>query len=153
MRIVTAIGLALSLTACGGGPAAEPVLEAATTGSYDGTEFTVVSGFASADADSALILLGDGNLYCGVESSGSPPTGRNASISLPALEVGSYGSVMVFMMEDVGSYRGSGANTGSVTLTEVTETSVAGEVSFSHTNDQGQDFSLSGTFEVARCAE
>jgi hypothetical protein len=143
--------LAFLLVGCGS-PPAEPVLGGTVTGSYDGTEFTAENGFATADEDSALIILGNGNLYCGSDEASDPPTGHDAAIFLPALEVGTYGSVLVQMIENLGSYESHGANVGSVVLTEVTETSVSGEVAFTYQSDDGGDFSLSGTFEVTRCS-
>jgi len=152
MRIVTAIGLALSLAACGG-PPAEPVLGGSATGSYDGTEFTAENGFAIAGETSALVILGNGNLYCGSEEASDPPSGHNAAIRVPALEVGTYSSVFVQMYENVSAFESTGTNSGTVTLSEVTATSVAGEVSFSYTDDEGRAYSFSGTFEVTRCPQ
>jgi hypothetical protein len=36
-------------------------------------------------------------------------------------------------------------------LTAVSDTSVAGTVSYDYTDDASQSYALSGTFEVARC--
>lgn len=152
MRASAPFVLALVLTGCAV-PPPEPFLGGDITGSYDGAEFAGENGFATMHEGSAIVLLGDGNLYCGAEDASDPPDGRNALLDLPAFEVGTYSNVLVRMYENIDSFEGVGTNSGSVTVTEVTETSVAGEVAFSYTDEEGRDFSLSGTFDVVRCAE
>ena len=50
-----------------------------------------------------------------------------------------------------GHYEASGANTGSVTITSVTDASVGGTISYSRTDDAGLTSSVSGSFEVFHC--
>ena len=54
-------------------------------------------------------------------------------------------------MQNKGSFESAGSNSGTITLTAVSDTSVAGSVSYSYTSDANQTYGLSGTFEVARC--
>lgn len=150
MRGSSFVVLVLVLTGCGS-PPPEQLLGGSASGSYDGSEFTAENGIAVQSGQSFMILLGDGNLYCGAEDSTDPPVGHNVAIRPPAFEVGSYGSVLVNMYQNVSSFEGVGTNTGSVTLSEVTDEFISGEVSFSYTDDEGRDFSFSGSFDVVRC--
>lgn len=127
------------------------LLAGSVAGSYDGTEFEGEYGFVAEDEDSVVIILGDGNLYCGSENSGEPPHGHNVALYPTVLEAGNYGSVMTRMFQNVGSFEAIGANVGSLTLTSVTDETVSGEASFSYTDDEGRDFSFTATFEVVRC--
>lgn len=152
MRTATFLVLAFALVGCGSPPVV-PLISGSVTGSYEGTEFTADNGMAVQGSANALILLGDGNLYCGVETSDAPPTGRTAAIYFEGqLAVGDYNSVLVRIMQNVGSYEAFGSSTGSLTLTEVTDTVVAGEFSYSDTYE-GEEYSASGTFEVERCPD
>jgi hypothetical protein len=138
---------------CGGDDGGEPLISGSVMGSYDGTSFDATFGFATPYQGGGLIGLGTGNLRCGSQDSSDPPTGRSAAISIPALEVGSYSSVFIQMFDNVGSFEGVGSNTGTVEITEVTDTSVSGSVSFDYTDDESREFTLSGTFEVINCTQ
>lgn len=127
------------------------LLAGSVSGSYDGTAFEGEHGFVAQDEDSVVIIVGDGNLYCGSENSGEPPQGYNVALYPPALEVGNYGSVMARMFQNVSSFEGIGANVGSLSLTSVTDDTVSGEASFSYTDDEGREFSFTTTFEAVRC--
>ena len=65
--------LACMLCACGGGVPAEPLLSGSVTGSYEGSAFTAVNGFATVSNGTPVILMGTGNLGCGSEEANSPP--------------------------------------------------------------------------------
>jgi len=138
--------------ACGGDDGGDPLLSGSVSGSYDGDAFDVAYGFATPYQGQILIALGDSNLHCGSQDAPNPPGGRSAAISVPMLEVGSYTSVFVQMFNNVGSFEGVGANSGSVELTAVSAESVSGSVSFDYTDDQSRSFTLSGTFEVINCS-
>ena len=75
----------------------------------------------------------------------------NAVFTLETLEVGSYSSVFVNLYYNKGHFEGWGSSVGSATLTSVTEASVAGSIDYSDTDQDGQTYSLSGTFDVIRC--
>ncbi len=135
-----------------GGDEGEPFLSGSMTGEYDGTSFTPEFGFATPFQSGAIIGVGDGNVACGTEDDNAPPEGRNAIISVPALEVGSYSSAFVQMFENVDSFEGVGSNSGSVEITQVTADTVTGSVDYDYTDDESRHFSLSGTFEVVNCS-
>jgi hypothetical protein len=135
----------------GGGGAGEPLMSGSLSGSYKGQAFTPMFGFAATNGANNLVAVGDGPLNCGSVDLPEPPYGTNALISIPAFEVGSYSSRLVQILRNVGGFEGTGANSGSVELTAVTADSVAGSVTYSYTDDQGQTYGLSGTFEVIRC--
>jgi len=137
--------------ACGGDDGGDPLLSGAVSGSFDGTAFDVAYGFSTPYQGQFLIALGDRDLHCGSQDSTQPPGGRSAAISIPAAEVGTYGSVFVQMFSNVGSFEGVGTNTGTVEITDVTADSVSGSVSFDYTDDESRHFTLMGTFEVVNC--
>ena len=140
------------LAACGGSDeAGEPLLSGSVQGSFDGMTFTAVNGFATLYHDAGLIGVGDGPLHCGSEQSSSPPPGNMIGMSVPSLAAGAYSNVIVEIYKNKGGFEGVGANTGTVTLTAVTDASVAGTVSFSYTDDMGRMFTANGTFEVVHC--
>lgn len=150
MRRMPLLALTSIVLGCGS-PAPEPVLGGTASGTYDDVEFSAENGFWAALGSNSVIMLGDGGLYCGAESADEPPSGYTAAIFPDTLEVGTQGSISVQILKNVGSYESYGTNSGTLTLTEVTDETVAGEVSFSTTDDEGRSFSFSGTFEVVRC--
>ncbi len=150
LRLVTSV-LVFGLVGCTGGDSGEPLLSGSMTGEYDGHSFTPAFGFATLYKGAGLIGVGDGPLHCGSESSMAPPSGTNALFSVP-LEVGSKGTVSVQMIRNVDGYEGVGANTGSVTVSAVSDESLTGTVSFDYTDTQSRHFLISGSFEVVHCA-
>jgi hypothetical protein len=121
------------------------------TGSYKGQAFTPMFGFAATNGTNNLVAVGDGPLNCTAVQAPDPPYGTNALISIPAFEVGTYSSRLVQILRNLGSFEGTGTNSGSVEITAVTADSVAGSVTYSYTDDQSQTYGLAGTFEVIRC--
>jgi hypothetical protein len=150
-RWVMLVGTLLTAS-CGGDATGEPLLATTLVGSFDGFEFTPVNGFATVYEGTSLIVLGDGPVGCGSENDSLPPRGHNAALRIPALEVGTYGNVLVQLYSNVSRFEGVGENSGTVTITSVTDESIVGEVSFNYTDDEDREFSFTGTFEVAHCA-
>lgn len=146
------LSLALCLSSCGGGAAApEPLVSTTLVGSFDGVQFTPVNGFATVYNGQSLIAVGAGPIHCGTESAASPPPGYNAVIVAPAFAVGTYGSVLVDIYKNVGSFEGVGANNGTLTITAVTPDTISGQITYNYTDGMGRSFTLTGTFEVIRC--
>lgn len=148
------VALVCALTAggCGGDDEGEPLLGGSLTAEYDGAAFTPVNGYATTYQDGAIIVLGDGSIRCGVEDDNAPPSGNNAVVSVPAIEIGSYTSVFVQMFSnDGGNFEGIGSNSGTVEITSVTAEAVAGTVAFDYTDDESRHFAIDGTFEVLHC--
>ncbi len=143
--------LALVLGACGGSDSGEPLISGSMTGEYDGHSFSPAFGFATLNKGAGLIAVGDGPIHCGTESANEPPSGTNALFSVP-LAVGSKSSVAVQLLRNIDSYEGVGSNTGSVTLTAVSDEAIAGTVSFDYTDSRSRHFSINGDFEVLHCA-
>ena len=129
----------------------EPLLTATLTAEYAGKPFTPEFGFATIYQSSGLIGLGTGPIHCGSEQSNAPPSGTNAVFAVP-LEVGVYSSVFVQLLQNTGSYESHGANTGAVTITTVSQESVAGSIGFDYTDDAGKHYAIDGSFEVVHCA-
>lgn len=146
----------LLLPACGGdgeSASGEPLLSGEVNGTYGDSDFVAVNGFALDVSDSSkLIALGDGPLNCESVDQPDPPSGINASLNLPSLEVGTYGSVMVNFYYNIGSFEGLGRNAGTVEITASSAESVAGTVSFDEVID-GTTLSLNGSFELSRCPQ
>lgn len=153
MRIALVFMLALSLAACGGSSIEpEPLIETTVEGSYDGDDFTPINGFVgTTTGGNTVIVLGDGPIGCGTESASSPPRGHTGIIGVETLAVGSDPSVFVQLISNVGEYQGVGSSNGALTITAVTETTVTGEISFTYTDAQSREFTLSGAFEATRC--
>jgi hypothetical protein len=149
-RSIAALVLALSLVACSGAEG-EPLVSGVLTGSYDGTEFTATNGFAAMEDGVPIIVFGSGNVRCGSQNAGSPPSGRTAAFRVPSLEVGTYGNVIVQMYENVNGFEGVGSNGGSVTISAVTTDTISGTVGYTYTDTMSRMFSFSGTFEVVNC--
>jgi hypothetical protein len=146
-------GVVLSLAACGGGGEGpgEPLVAGALAGEYKGQAFVPVFGFVTVYDDEHLIGMGDGPLNCGSPQRPDPPSGTNALFALPTLEVKTYSSVLVQILQNKGDFEGIGSNSGTITLTAVSDTSIAGSISYSYTDDASQTYGLTGSFEVARC--
>ncbi|HTM20198.1 MAG TPA: hypothetical protein VL172_06820, partial [Kofleriaceae bacterium] len=66
--------------------------------------------------------------------------------------VGDFSSVFVEMHRYVGGdYEGVGTNSGTLSITAVTDASVSGSLAFDYTDDQSRHFTADGTFEVVNC--
>jgi len=152
LRVFVGLGALVAITGCGGGggAAGEPLVTGTLAGEYKGHAFTPAFGFAAIYSGSNLIGVGDGPLNCESIASTAPPRGTNAVFSLDTLAVGSYSSVFVQLYYNVSGFEGAGSNAGRVTITSVTDGSVAGSIDYSDTVDV-QPLSLSGSFEVIRC--
>ena len=55
------------------------------------------------------------------------------------------------ILQNKGDFEGTGSNSGTIMITAVSDTSVAGTVSYGYTDDASKTYGLSGSFEVARC--
>lgn len=153
LRPLLGVCLVLSLGACGGDGAGEPLLGGDVSGSYNGNEFVAINGFATMTSGGTFaIIVGTGPIACGSESASSPPTGHNAAIAAPAFAVGSYSNVFVNMYQNVGRFEGTGSSNGTLTITAVTDESIVGEIQYSYTNTDDELYELNGTFEVVLCA-
>ena len=149
---VTAATL-LAATACGGGTAGEPLVSTTLTGQFNGQSFTPAFGVATVYQGSNVIALGDGALSCASAQQNDPPMGTTATFSVPALDVGTYSSVFVDLIQyEARNFDGVGSSDGTVMLTAVSTASVAGTIAYSNTDSStGGTYSLSGSFEVSRC--
>lgn len=152
MRTTIVVGLSLLIASCGDDVVAEPLLDSSVVGSFDGVEFVPINGYATVYRERAIIVLGTGPIGCGSEASDLPPRGHTAAMAVPALAAGSYGNVDVQLYSNVDRFQGAGANTGTVTISSVTDASVVGEISFAYTDTQEREFSVAGTFDVVHCA-
>jgi hypothetical protein len=143
----------LATVACGGGEAGEPLVSTTLTGQFKGQPFTPMFGVATVYQGSNVIALGDGAINCGSAQQNDPPMGTSATFSVPALEVGTYSPVFVELYRyQARSLDGYGSSDGTVMLTAVSATSVAGTIAYSYTDTStGDVYDLSGSFEVSRC--
>jgi hypothetical protein len=147
-------GLLIAFAGCGGGAGAgEPLVSSTLAGTFKGQAFTPAFGVALVYNGSNMIALGDGPINCGSAQRNNPPAGTSAVLSVPTLDVGTYSSVFVDMIQYKGTnLDGAGSNSGTVTLTAVSASSVAGTIAYSYTDSTTNDtFGISGDFEVARC--
>jgi hypothetical protein len=153
MRIHASLLLALFATAgCGTSPAGEPLISGAVNGTYETSTFDVKYGVAAAYGSGFVILLSSDAINCDSVTANEPPAGQGAVVSLPALDVGQYGNVEVEVIQNLGSFMGTGSNSGSVQITASSTASIAGTVAYSATID-GKSYAVNGTFEVTRCAD
>ena len=138
--------------ACGGGTASEPLVSTTLTGQFNGQSFKPAFGVATVYQGSNLIALGDGPLGCASAQQNDPPMGTTATFSVPTLEVGTYSSVFVDLVQyEARSLDGVGSSDATVMLTAVGASSVAGTIAYSYTDGTGGAYGLSGSFEVSRC--
>ncbi|MDB4958465.1 MAG: hypothetical protein JWO36_6034 [Myxococcales bacterium] len=140
-----------SAAGCGGTTiTGEPLISGSVAGSYDGSAYAIKYGVAAPRKTGFVILLGSEPINCDSLTAADPPSGDSAAISMPALDVNHYGNVGVELLHNIGSFTGTGSNSGSVEITSSNSASVAGTVSYSDTISTKM-YSLSGTFEVLRC--
>ncbi len=154
MKFLAPMLMALTFVACGGDGDSDntPLISGTVTGTYDGDTFTIRNGvLGKTSGGSNVVILGTDNMSCASPKAPSPPEGNFASIAVATLEVGTYGSVLVQVYENHGDFSGAGTSSGSLTISDLTETTMAGSISFSATVD-GTALALNGDFEVERCA-
>ena len=151
--LTVTVATLLAATACGGGTAGEPLVSTTLTGQFKGQSFKPAFGVATVYQGSNVIALGDGPLNCASAQQNDPPMGTTATFSVPTLDVGTYSSVFVDLIQYEGrSFDGVGSSDATVMLTAVNAPSVAGTIAYSYTDSStGDTYSLSGSFEVSRC--
>lgn len=152
-RVLTSsLLVAATLSACGSDEAAGlSLLSGQVAGEYKGMTADLTFGLAATGSAQSLIGFSSKTINCGSLESDSPPRGTFGIAYLPSLDAGTYGSVLVQMAYNEGSYAAEGTNSGTVTITASSETSIAGTVAYTNTNSDGETFALAGTFEVERC--
>jgi hypothetical protein len=143
----------LAATACGGGTAGDPLVSTTLMGQFKGQSFEPAFGVATVYQGSTVIALGDGALTCASTQQNNPPMGTTAVVSVPVLEVGTYSSIFVDMIQYEGrNVDGVGSGDATVMLTAVSASSVTGTIAYSYTDSStGDTYGLSGSFEVSRC--
>ena len=153
MKFMAPALLALTFAACGGdGSENTPLISGTVTGTYGSDTFTLRNGvLGKTSGGSDVIILGTDAMSCASPKAPAPPAGNFASIAVPTLAVGSYGNVLVQVYENRGDFSGAGSSSGSLTITDLTDTTMAGSVSFSETVS-GKALALNGDFELERCA-
>ena len=139
---------------CGGAASEpEPLLSTTLIGQYKGQPFTPAFGIVTLYKGSNRIALGDGPINCSSVQQTDPPPGTTVTFAVPALDVATYSSVFVDLVQyKGGNFDGVGSSDGTVTLTAVGAASVAGTIDYSYTaSNTGETYGLSGSFEVSRC--
>jgi hypothetical protein len=131
----------------------EPLLSTSLTGQYKGQPFTPAFGIVTFYEGSNRIALGDGPINCSSVEQTDPPAGTTVTFTVPALDVATYASVFIDLVQyKGGNFDGVGSSDGTVTLTAVSPASVAGTIAYSYTaSNTGDTYGLSGSFEVSRC--
>ena len=152
--LVTVIFATLFAAGCGGATSQpEPLLSTTLTGQYKGQPFTPAFGIVTLYQGSNMIALGDGPINCSSAQQTDPPPGTTVTFAVPALEVATYSSVFIDLIQyKGGNFDGVGSSDGTVTLTAVSAASVAGTIDYSYTaSNTGETYALSGSFEASRC--
>jgi len=143
---------ACTLGGCGSDDATGlPLLSGQVSGEYKGMTADLTFGLPATGSAHSLLGFSSKTINCGSLEASSPPRGTFGIAYLPSLDVGSYGSVLVQVAYNEGSYASEGTNSGTVTITASSETTIAGTVAYTNTNSDGETFALAGTFEVERC--
>lgn len=150
MRLHTSLLLVALAAGCGTSPAGEPLISGSVTGSYETGSFDVKFGLAAAHGSGFVVLLSSQAINCDTVTATEPPPGEGAVIALPSLDVNQYSNVDVELIRNLGSFMGTGSNTGSVQITASSTASVAGTVAYADTI-QGKAYAVNGSFEVIRC--
>ena len=142
----------LATVGCGGGDAGEPLLSTTLTGQFKGQSFTPAFGVATIYKGANVVAFGDGAITCSSVQQNESPIGTTAKFSLPALDVGTFSSVFLYMSQYEGrTFDLVGSSDAAVTLTAVSASSISGTITFSYTDSAGGAYNLSGNFEVSRC--
>ena len=152
--VTLGVGILIAAAGCGGGGpgAGEPLVSGTLAGQYKNQPFTPTSGIATLYMGENLIGFGDGPVNCASPSQPNPPAGTMAYFTLSALDLTTYSSVFVQMIQNKGGFDGIGSNSGTVTITAVSATSVAGNISYSYTDSTTSlAYGITGDFEVTRC--
>jgi len=143
----------LALLACGGDPSGDAVLSSSIGATFAGQNFGVGFGFATVVDGDNVILLGDGGFRCGAELEELPPPGHSITFQVSSLNPGTFNNVFIEMFSNSGGIDGISSSGGTVTISGSDEDSVAGGISYEHTDDENRTFSIEGEFEVIRCLD
>lgn len=155
MKFIAPLLMALTFVACGGDGDSDnsPLISGTVTGTFGGDTFTIRNGvLGKTSGGSNVVVLGTDDMSCASPKAPAPPEGNFASISVATLEVGTYGNVLVQVFENHDELAGKGTTAGTLTIVDLTDTTMSGTISFAATVD-GTALALNGDFEVERCAE
>ncbi|HEY4176770.1 MAG TPA: hypothetical protein VGM90_08065 [Kofleriaceae bacterium] len=144
--------LLVVLAACGGDSGA-PIESGSVSGSYKGTAFTPKFGFATVYQGTPLLGLATSGVGCGSENMSSPPGGHGIIISGFTYTASSFASATVQIFENAGGNYSSYGSTGTLTLTDINDTTIAGSVMFTTTNSDNETYSASGDFVIDHCPQ
>jgi hypothetical protein len=142
----------LAAAGCGTSSPSEPLISGGVTGTYETSTFDIKYGVASAYQSGFVILLSSQSINCDSVTASEPPAGQGAVLSAPSLDVGQYSNLEVELIQNLGSFMGTGSNKGSLEITASSVASIAGTIAYSDTID-GESYAVNGSFEVTRCGD
>lgn len=142
------------LVACGGGSSeveGDPLIASSLTAQFNNSAWTPVYGFGRTETANFAIYIGEDKISCADTFKGKPREGDFAATGVPApLATGNFPTALFQMVEVVGGAVSMQSATGSVMITNVSETEVSAVLGFSTTISGGQ-YSLTGAVTFLRC--
>lgn len=142
------------MVGCGGG-GGEPLVQSNVTGTVDGVDLGAAFGISvEREVDGVtdvVTMIGSGEINCGSIDNALPPEGVYVSIQLPAAVEGPASSAsFAYWTVEGNNFDLTSSGGGTVTVTSVTDATIAMDVDHSATID-GVDYAVSGQFEAIRC--
>lgn len=147
-----ALGVLVVIAGCGSGTPNERLSSGTLSGEYADQPFDLGFGFETFFRQVAMFAFSVASLDCTPPVADQPPTSTTATFTLPSLEVGSYTQVVVLLWDPASDIQNLGSNEGNITISTVTDTSVAGSIDYTHIDPYGQTYAVAGTFDAVRCA-
>jgi hypothetical protein len=148
-----ALAVLVVIAGCGSGSgtASERLSSGTLSGEYADQPFDLGYGFETFFRQVAMFAFSVASLDCTPPVADQPPTSTTATFAFPSLEVGSYTQANVLLWDPASSNQNFGSNEANVTISTVTDTSVAGSIDYFRIDQYGQTYAVAGTFDAVRC--
>jgi len=152
LSFIVGLSALVAAAGCGASGASEPFISGEVSGSYAGHPFELAFGYATIFREQGVIALSASESACDPPERDHLPASTTATFVLPDLAVGSYTGVVVEIYYAGAGFDSFGSNEGNITISAVTDASVAGTIDYAYTLAPGPLYSAKGAFEVVRCA-
>ncbi len=137
-----------------------PITSSTLDGHLRGEEMTFEAGIATNYTSGApIFIFGEGNITCETFGGDTRPPGTYAYVVFPGpigtqLSVGTFEGAFVSLENRVGRSQSiAGSDDAILTIASITETAVAGSISFTYVVEGEEIGALNGDFEVTRCPQ
>jgi hypothetical protein len=137
-----------------------PITSSTLEGELRGEPMTFEAGIATTYTSGApIFIFGEGNITCATFGGNTRPPGTYAYVVFPGpigtqLSIGSFEGALVNLESHEGvSQNIVGSDDATLTISSITETAVAGSITFSFVYEGEEIGRLAGDFEVVRCPQ